>query len=122
MPEILACCADVSLNSEWRGNLYSHLAFEQALEDAGLKGPGERRDQRGGGARTYYAWISSLGLVFVQESTGQTKLTLAGEALLNGDSPVEVLKGQILKYQFPSPFSLSPATARSRVSNRLRHG
>lgn len=120
VPEILACCADVSLNSEWQGNLYTHLAFEQALEDAGLKRPGERRDQRGGGGRTYFAWISSLGLVFVQESTGQTKLTLAGEAILNGDSPVEVLKGQILKYQFPSPFSLSPATAKTRVSDRFK--
>jgi len=33
-------------------------------------------------------------------------LTLAGEAILNGDSPVEVLKNQVLKYQFPSAFSV----------------
>ncbi len=120
MPEVLACCADVSLNSEWQGNVYTHLAFEKALEDAGLKRKGERRDQRGGGGRTYYAWISSLGLVFTQETTGQTKLTLAGEAILNGDSPVEVLKGQILKYQFPSPFSLSPAASKTRVNSRFK--
>ena len=120
IPEILACCADVSLNSEWQGNVYTHLAFEKALEDTGLKRAGPRRDQRGGGGRTYYAWISSLGLVFVQETTGQTKLTLAGEAILNGDSPVDVLKGQILKYQFPSPFSLSPSTSRTRVNSRFK--
>lgn len=37
---------------------------------------------------------------------GQIKLTLAGEAIMGGDSPVEILKGQILKYQFPSSFSI----------------
>ena len=33
-------------------------------------------------------------------------MTLAGEAIMNGDSPVDVLKGQVLKYQFPSAFSM----------------
>lgn len=46
-------------------------------------------------------------MIFIQTSTKQIKLTLAGEAIMNGDSPVAVLKGQILKYQFPSSFSLS---------------
>lgn len=120
VPEVLACCSSVSLNSEWQGNLYSHLAFEQALEDCGLKRVGERRDQRGGGGRTYYAWLFSLGLVFKHEATGQTKLTLAGEAIVNGDDPVGALKNQVLKYQFPSPFSLSPATSKVRVDPRFR--
>ena len=120
IPEILACCASVSLNCEWQGNVYTHLAFEQALEDSGLKRVGERRDQRGGGGRTYFAWLESLGLVFTHEATGQTKLTLAGEAIVNGESPVAILKNQILKYQFPSPFSLSPASSKSRVHERFR--
>lgn len=120
IPEILACCASVSLNCEWQGNVYTHLAFEQALEDSGLKRVGERRDRRGGGGRTYFAWLESLGLVFTHESTGQTKLTLAGEAIVNGESPVSILKNQILKYQFPSHFSLSPATSKSRVNERFK--
>lgn len=120
IPEILACCASVSLNCEWQGHVYTHLAFEQALEDSGLKRIGERRDQRGGGGRTYFAWLESLGLVFTHEATGQTKLTLAGEAIVNGESPVAILKNQILKYQFPSPFSLSPASSKSRVHERFR--
>lgn len=120
IPEILACCASVSLNCEWQGNLYTHLAFEQALEESGLKRVGERRDQRGGGGRTYFAWLESLGLVFTHEATGQTKLTLAGEAIVNGESPVAILKNQILKYQFPSPFSLSPASAKVRVNERFK--
>ncbi len=106
VPEILAIFADISLNQEWDGQRDSHLAYEDALEKAGLKRRGERRDHTGGGARTYKAWLASLGLIFTQESTGQIKLTLAGEAIMGGDSPVEILKGQILKYQFPSSFSI----------------
>ena len=107
IPEVLATFADLSLNQEWEGQRDSHLAYEEALEKAGLKRVGDRRDQTGGGARTYKAWLLSLGLIFTQETTGRIKLTLAGEAIMNGDSPVSVLTNQILKYQFPSAFSLS---------------
>lgn len=106
IPEVLATFAEISLNQEWQGQRNTHLSLEDALEEANLKRRGDRRDQTGGGARTYRAWIASLGLVFIQESTGKLKLTLAGEAIMAGDSPVAVLKNQILKYQFPSAFSL----------------
>ncbi len=107
VPEVLATVADVSLNQEWQGQVSTHLSMENALEQAGLKRVGDRRDQGGGGARTYIAWLKSLGLLFTQEATGLMKLTLAGEAILNGEAPVEILKGQVLKYQFPSNFSIS---------------
>lgn len=107
VPEVLSTFAELSLDQEWQGQRKSHLSFEDALEQAGLKRRGERRDQTGGGARTYKAWLTSLGLIFTHESTGKIKLTLAGEAIMAGESPVEVLKNQILKYQFPSAFSLS---------------
>lgn len=107
VPEVLAAFAEKSLDQQWQGQRGTHLSLEEALEEAGLKRVGERRDQTGGGGRTYLAWIASLGLVFIQESTRQLKLTLAGEAIMNGDSPVAVLKNQVLKYQFPSSFSLS---------------
>ncbi len=119
IPEILACCAKVTKECEWKGNLYSHLAFEQALEDDGLKRPGERKDQRGGGGRTYYAWLFSLGLVYTEKATGQTRLTMAGEAIVSGKNPVETLANQVIKYQIPSPFSLSPASAKTRVTSRF---
>ena len=106
VPEVLATLVSISLDQEWQGQRNLHLTFEDALESANLKRKGERRDQTGGGARTYGAWLASLGLIFTHESTGKIKLTLAGEAILNGDSPVDVLKHQILKYQFPSSFSL----------------
>ena len=117
VPEVLASFADLSLNQEWDGQRNNHLAYEAALEKAGLKRKGERRDQTGGGARTYKAWLVSLGLIFTQESTGRIKLTLAGEAIMNGDSPVNVIKNQVLKYQFPSSFSLGRGV---QVSSRFK--
>ena len=119
IPEILDCCSRVTNKCEWQGNTYTHLAFEQALEEDGLKRPGERKDQRGGGGRTYYAWLFSLGLVFTEEKTGQTRLTLAGEAIVAGKNPVETLSNQVIKYQIPSPFSLSPASSKTRVTERF---
>ncbi len=114
IPEVLATFAEISLNQEWQGQRDAHLILEEALEESNIKRKGERRDQTGGGARTYKAWVSSLGLIFTQESTKQLKLTLAGEAIMNGDSPVAVLKNQILKYQFPSSFSVSRGVDVSR--------
>lgn len=117
IPEVLSTFAEHALEEEWQGQRGKHLSIEEALEQAGLKRVGERRDQTGGGARTYKAWLFSLGLIFIQESTGRLKLTLAGEAIMAGDPPVEVLKHQILKYQFPSSFSLSKGV---QVSPRFR--
>lgn len=117
VPEVLASFSNISLNQEWEGQRDSHLAYEDALEKAGLKRVGERRDQTGGGARTYMAWLISLGLIFKQEGTGKIKLTLAGEAIMNGDSPVAVLTNQVLKYQFPSSFSLGRGV---QVSKRFK--
>lgn len=120
IPEILAVLSTVTLDAQWQGSMNLHRMFEDGLEDCGLKRVGERRDARGSGGRTYYAWLASLGLVFTQESTGKCYLTLAGEAIMQGKSPVEVLKNQVLKYQFPSPFSLSPASSKVRVTPRFK--
>ena len=117
VPEVLATFADISLNQEWSGQRNTHIAYEEALEKAGLKRVGSRRDQSGSGGRTYGAWLVSLGLIFFHSKTGNIKLTLAGEAIMNGDSPVSILKNQVLKYQFPSAFSLSKGV---QVSNRFK--
>lgn len=117
IPEVLAAFADISLNQEWSGQRETQIAYEDALEAAGLKRVGQRRDQGGSGGRTYGAWLESLGLIFKQSSTKNIKLTLAGEAIMAGESPVEILKYQVLKYQFPSAFSLSRGV---QVSTRFR--
>lgn len=120
IPDILSCFAEVSLNCEWQGNVYTHLAFEDALEQHGLKRVGERKDQRGGGGRTYYAWLSSLGLIYKQSLTGQSLLTEAGKAIVERKDCEKILSSQVLKYQFPSPFSLSPQSTKTRVHERFR--
>ncbi len=120
VPEILRCLAEVSQDNEWRKNVYTHLVFESALEQKGLKRPGERKDQRGGGGRTYFVWLSSLGLIYISDATGQVHLTQVGQLVLSSQHPEEVLSDQVLKYQFPSPFSLSPASAKTRVAQRFQ--
>lgn len=117
IPEVLTVFSDISINQEWDGQRVTHLSLEDALENAGLKRIGERRDQTGGGARTYRAWLVSLGLIFTQKSSNRIKLTLAGESIMNGVSPVYVLKNQILKYQFPSSYSMGRGV---NVSPRFR--
>jgi hypothetical protein len=116
VPETLATIAQTVLNQEWQGQRGVHLGFEAALEQAEIKRVGERRDQRGGGGRTYIAWLSSLGLLF-RDGQNKLRLTLAGEAIMAGDPPVTVLKHQILRYQFPSAYSMSRGV---QVSERFK--
>ena len=107
IPELLGSVICSYLDKEWSGSHASHLSFEAELEKCGLKRKGDRRDQGGGGGRTYLAWLRSLGLVFDYGPHNILKPTLAGEALLSGKSPTEVLTKQVLNYQFPSAYSLS---------------
>jgi len=58
-------------------------------------------------------------LLFDHEATGQVQLTLAGEDLLAGRSPVEILKHQILTFQYPSPYSIA-TNSRNRMDSRFR--
>lgn len=115
IPEVLAAFSNVALSVRWSAARNVHILFEEELERDGLKRVGERRDHSGSGGRTYQAWLSSLGLIFIQESTGTPFLTLAGEAILEGKSPVDILKNQVLKYQFPSPFGI-----KTHVSDRFK--
>ena len=114
VPEELATFASVALNQKWRANRSTHIAFEEALESSQVKRVGERRDQSGSGGRTHAAWLSSLGLWF--EYNDVVHLTLAGQAILDGKSAFEVLKKQVLSYQFPSSYSVEVGvTPRFRI-------
>jgi len=119
IPEVLAAFSSVALNASWEGARDLHLLFEEELENSGLKKVGDRRDRRGSGGRTYQAWLFSLGLVFTHEASGRVHLTLAGEAIMEGKSPVEVLKHQVLRYQFPSPFSIA-TNKKNRLHERFK--
>lgn len=93
----------LTLGESWTTDVQRQLNFELELERAGLKRSGTRRDQRAGGARTYESWLSSLGLIYKENGTEILRLTMAGEALLNGEPPVPIMTNQLLKYQYPSP-------------------
>ena len=67
VPESLSTLTSVALDKIWQGDVDLHLSFESSLEKDGVKKVGERRDQTGGGARTYVAWLKSLGLIFKQD-------------------------------------------------------
>lgn len=105
VPEIFSAFIAGSLNAEWTGQVGKHINFEEALEQQGLKRKGERRDQGGSRGRTYVSWLFSLGLFFKKE--GKIQPTLAGEALLNGESPVEVLKQQVCIVKCSRDFTFS---------------
>jgi hypothetical protein len=107
VPEILATIVENSTEAEWNSNRSAHLSLENKLENANLKREGPRRDRTGGGGRTYVAWLKSLGLLFEQKKPSKLLLTLAGEAIMDANSPVSIIKHQIFKYQFPSSYSLN---------------
>lgn len=97
-------------------DINQQIDFEEALERFGLKIPGPRRDRRAGGARTYEAWLSNLGLLFKETTTGFIRTTLAGESLLAGEQPVPIITNQLMKMQYPSPYSLR---GNVNISNRF---
>lgn len=102
IPEELAAFCSSALGQKWARNRTAHIAFEVELENTGTKRVGERRDASGSGGRTHASMLYSLGLWF--EKNEQVFLTLAGEALMAGQSPVGILKKQVLHFQYPSPY------------------
>lgn len=115
VPSIIASVMSEAVGQEWSGNRKAHLAIEEALEHEGLKRVGDRRDQSGSGARTYNAWLRSYGFTF--EYNGKQEFTLIAEDIMNGADPVAIMRTQVLKYQFPSYFSLN---SKSRVTDRFK--
>lgn len=114
VPLCLRVLADVAAGRTWASpDKRTELAIEQGLEDAGLKRVGNRRDQSGGGARTYRSWMKSLGLTFMDD-LGRLQLTSAGEAITNGEPPLPILREQVLKYQFPSAFTYQGSSSVDR--------
>lgn len=114
IPEELAAFSAVAITQQWTGNRKQQIAYEEELESGGIKRVGERRDGSGSGGRTHAAMLYSLGLWF--EYDNQVFLTLAGEAIMAGKSPLEVLKKQVLRFQYPSAYSKAvKVTSRFRI-------
>ena len=92
-------------NDTWAGNQTIQDTFTSNLEQFGLKRSGVQYDPHSGGARTYFAQLESLGLLFTRED-GSTWLTIAGQDLVEGNHPpAEIMRTQLLNYQYPSIYS-----------------
>ncbi|MFC7370756.1 restriction endonuclease FokI C-terminal domain-containing protein [Fictibacillus iocasae] len=115
--DVLSLFTLQTLGDIWSNNLNRQLDFEEELERYGLKRTGQRRDRRAGGARTYEAWLFNLGLIFKETNTDLVRTTLAGEALLSGQPPVPIITNQLMKLQYPSPYSVR---SRVDINNRFQ--
>lgn len=93
---------------DWAGDRSIQRRFEEMLEESGLKAEGQPYDPNSGGARTYKAQLECLGLLFFDDKTSPNmyRPTLAGEEILEGENPWPILRWQLLKFQYPSPYSL----------------
>ncbi|WP_166969161.1 PDDEXK family nuclease [Brevibacterium atlanticum] len=107
LPLTVAALHEAAGHTEWSGNRERHIAFEDVLEREGIKRRGQRRDNSGSGGRTHATLVRSLGLAFDSAETGRLELTLAGLALAEGTRPTEILKHQVMRFQYPSTYSVS---------------
>lgn len=105
IPQSIACFREVAELEVWAGNKPLQKEFQAALEREGLKAEGKERGGDGSSGRTHAALLRSLGLFFEDEDSGVVRLTLAGQALADGEPPQPVLTRQVLAHQFPSVHS-----------------
>ena len=87
--------------------------FSEILDKLNLKDGGKLRDKNSGGSRTYLAQFEALGLILDDKKEG-LKLTQAGEDLNNLHEPTSTLAYQLLKFQYPSTYSLKTAVGIAR--------
>lgn len=89
----------------WSGKQEQQNEFAKLLDEFELKDGGSLRDKNSGGSRTYAAQFRSLGLIYDDKTS--LMLTQAGEDMVNLSNPTGTLQFQVLKFQYPSEYSLS---------------
>lgn len=94
------------LGSTWTGDQNQQNEFSKLLDQYGLKSGGDQRDKNPGGSRTYEAQMRSLGFLY-KNNDGRLKLTQSGQDLVDLIEPSRTFEFQVLKYQYPSEYSLS---------------
>lgn len=114
VPKSLAAFAGVASGQDWHGDKDVQIAFETQLEQMDLKRRGDHTERafgRGGsGGRTHAQLLYSLGLYFFHRETPEADqeihLTLAGQALVDQEDALPILRKQVLAHQFPSAYSV----------------
>jgi hypothetical protein len=90
------------------GNTQGQANQDDIYEQLSALGIKCERDPNGvsnpGGFRTYLAQLMCLGLYWEDPATKQLKLTHAGELILDADKPMNVLRCQLLRMQYPSVY------------------
>jgi len=104
VPDLLGIFSSVAGGQNWKGNRSLQIEFETALTNAQWKAQNISRD--GSGGRTYAALLRMLGLWYEDKEKG-AQLTIAGQEILAGYSPIQIITKQLLDYQYPSPYSLN---------------
>lgn len=95
------------LGRSWEGQQGSQNEFARLLEEYGLKDSSENGliDLNSGGPRTYEAQLRGLGLIYKNDA-GNLELTQAGEDMVSLTNVAETFQFQVLKYQYPSQYSM----------------
>lgn len=114
VPQMVSAFASVAAGQHWNGNKQLQMDFEDNLELLDVKKTTSQKTERdrnrgGSGGRTYAAMLNSLGLIFFhKDSPGadeEVHLTLAGQALVDQEDALPILRKQVLAHQFPSAYS-----------------
>lgn len=115
VPKSLAAFSGVAGGLRWNGNPELQMRYEDRLESLELKRAGEHteraRGRGGSGGRTHAQMLYALGLFFYHhdsdDSDEEVHLTLAGQALVDQEDALPVLRKQVLAFQFPSAYSVA---------------
>lgn len=95
----------VADGKKWAGNQVVQKALEAELAELGVKSAGVSTS--GSGGRTWGALARTFGY-WRLDASGFARITPVGEALLKGDKPRAHIQKQILCYQLPNGYVLSP--------------
>lgn len=99
----------ISLIESCDGTITSQAHQNELYEQLSLLGVKRDRSEAGidnqGGFRTYLAMLSCLGLYY--KLNKKYHLTHAGQTLVNDDDPIQVLRCQLLRMQYPSTYGHS---------------
>lgn len=118
--DILMSFREYGLNKKWTMDV--QLSIEDDLTKKGIIKYKERRSrevkQGGGGVRTLWALLRSLGFVFLDEQK-IVRFTYAAIDLLEGNEKLyDIVRNQLIKFQYPS-YS-STYNKRSSVSTKFK--
>lgn len=86
------------------------------LSEIGVKRKGNTRDPNPGGMRTYISQLRSLGLIYKTKENSYAT-TIAGQNILEANSPQRVLQVALLRHQYPSSYGLGQNV---RIDPRLK--